>query len=177
MELGNGGTIMAKKMISTIGYEGSTIDNFVMTLKRDSISLLIDVRDLPLSRKKGFSKNHLAEILKQHGIQYVHLRGLGDPKEGRMAARAGDYKLFEKIFGRHMKTKTALKDLETAADLVRSHHACLMCFECEHEKCHRSIVADGLAEITGLTVKPLKVQDNAVKRITAKSTQPSFAHA
>lgn len=177
MGVGIRGNIMATRMISTIGYEGSTIESFVKALKRDSINLLIDVRDLPLSRKKGFSKNHLSEILEDNGIQYIHLRGLGDPKEGRLAARAGNYKLFEKIFGRHLKTEVALKDMETAAKLVRSRRACLMCFECEHEKCHRSIVADSLAEITGLTIKPMKVQDVVVKRIATKPLQPSLLHA
>lgn len=168
---------MAAKMISTIGYEGSTIESFIRALKHDSIDLLIDVRDLPLSRKKGFSKNHLSEALAKHGIQYIHLKGLGDPKEGRLAARAGNYTLFEKIFGKHLKTEIALKDMERAAGLVRSYRACLMCFERDHERCHRSIVADSLAEITGLTVKPMKVQDIAVKRIIAKTSQPSFLHA
>jgi uncharacterized protein (DUF488 family) len=49
--------------IATIGYEGSTIDDFVVALLHVSIDVLIDVRDLPLSRKKGFSKNQLAGAL------------------------------------------------------------------------------------------------------------------
>jgi uncharacterized protein (DUF488 family) len=149
-----------KRTISTIGYEGSTIEGFVAALRRASIDVLIDVRDLPLSRKKGFSKNSLAQILADADIEYVHLKGLGDPKDGRLAARAGKYDLFQKIFGRHMQTDIALRDLEIAADLVRERRACLMCFECDHGHCHRSIVADLLAQMTQLTVTPLAVQNS-----------------
>jgi uncharacterized protein (DUF488 family) len=153
--------------IATIGYEGSTIESFVATLRHASIDVLIDVRDLPLSRKKGFSKNQLAERLIDTGIDYVHLKGLGDPKEGRNAARAGKYDLFRKIFGRHMQSKVAMHDMEIAADLVKTRHACLMCFECKHDNCHRSIVAERLALITRLTVIPLTVQDGLIGRIAA----------
>jgi uncharacterized protein (DUF488 family) len=147
------------RTISTIGYEGSTIERFVAALKHASIDALIDVRDLPLSRKKGFSKNALAQALEAADIEYVHLKGLGDPKDGREAARAGKYDLFRKIFGRHMQTDIALRDLEIAADIVRGRRTCLMCFECAHGKCHRSIVAERLSQMTQLTVTPLTVQN------------------
>lgn len=156
------------RTIATIGYEGSTIERFVDALSHAAIDILIDVRDLPLSRKKGFSKNQLAQILAASGIEYVHLRGLGDPKDGRNAARAGNYALFQTIFGRHMKTEPALHDIHIAAELVRTRRACLMCFECNHEKCHRSIVADRLATITQLSVTPLTVQDGPVGRAPPK---------
>jgi|HubBroStandDraft_6_1064221.scaffolds.fasta_scaffold1149502_2 uncharacterized protein (DUF488 family) len=149
-----------KRTISTIGYEGSTIESFVNALKHASIDVLIDVRDLPLSRKRGFSKNALAQILTVADIEYVHLKGLGDPKDGREAARAGKYDLFQKIFDRHMQTDIALRDLEIAAKLVRDRRTCLMCFECNHGHCHRSIVADQLAQMTRLTVTPLVVKSS-----------------
>jgi uncharacterized protein (DUF488 family) len=156
-----------KRTISTIGYEGATIEQFVAALKHASVDLLIDVRDIPLSRKKGFSKNQLAEVLRSWGIEYVHLRGLGDPKEGREAARSGNYALFEKIFGKHMRSAVAGRDLDTASQLVRGNRACLMCFEADPEKCHRTIVADHLSNMTGLTITPLAVQDVRVGRIAA----------
>ncbi len=153
--------------IATIGYEGSTIDNFVTALCHASIDVLIDVRDLPLSRKKGFSKNQLSEILAGAGIGYIHLRGLGDPKVGRIAARAGDYSLFRQIFGRHMMSEEAARDLHIAARLVKSNQACLMCFEFDHAKCHRSIVADQLALMTRLDVMPLTVDNGDRRRVAA----------
>jgi len=156
-----------KHAISTIGYEGSAVAEFVAALLRASIEVLIDVRDLPLSRKKGFSKNQLAKTLAAAGIDYVHLRGLGNPKAGREAARSGNYGLFQKIFDRHGKTEAALRDMDTAAELVRGRRACLMCFESNHAECHRSIVAARLAQMTKLTVTPLAVHDRGIGRVAA----------
>ena len=156
-----------KKTISTIGYEGATIEAFVAMLQDASIDVLIDVRDLPLSRKKGFSKNQLAQNLEAAGIDYIHLKGLGDPKEGRNAARAGNYELFRKIFGRHMETEIALRDIDIAAKLVKARRGCLMCFECHHEKCHRSIVAERLARMTRLPVVPLTIRNPDIARVAA----------
>ena len=73
-------------VVYTIGYEGTDIDRFVATLKAVGVRRLADVRALPLSRKKGFSKNKLAERLQTEGIDYLPFRQLGDPKPGRDAA-------------------------------------------------------------------------------------------
>lgn len=153
-----------KQTLSTIGYEGATIQEFVAALQHASVRLVIDVRAVPLSRKKGFSKNQLSEFLRAHRIEYVHLKGLGDPKEGREAARAGNYALFEKIFGKHMRSDDATEALEVAAALIREKRACLMCYEADYERCHRTIVAEHLSEMTALPVIPLAIHDEGVKR-------------
>ena len=49
--------------IYTIGYEGSDIERFIETLVILKIEAVADVRELPISRKKGFSKNKLRESL------------------------------------------------------------------------------------------------------------------
>ncbi|TAN54890.1 MAG: DUF488 domain-containing protein, partial [Rhodospirillales bacterium] len=82
----------------TIGYEGSSIEDFMATLLLANIRTLIDVRDLPISRRPGFAKKALAGALEKVGISYVHLKGLGDPKEGREAAKANDLEEFIRIF-------------------------------------------------------------------------------
>lgn len=156
-----------QKMIATIGYEGASIERFVEVLTHASIDLLIDVRQMPISRKPGFSKNKLAEVLASKGIAYVHLRGLGDPKPGREAARKGDYAGFQRIFRLHLGSKDAQFDLATAAGLVQKHHACLMCFEADFETCHRTIVADHLADITSLHVRPLSTCAVPTRRLAA----------
>jgi uncharacterized protein (DUF488 family) len=144
----------------TIGYEGSHVGVFVATLRRAGVETLIDVRDVPLSRKPGFSKSALAANLEASGIAYVHLKGLGDPKPGRQAARAGEYAEFRRIFGRHMKTEFARRDLAKAVELIREQPCCLMCFEQDHCNCHRSIVADHLARQTGLQLHHLSIDSS-----------------
>jgi uncharacterized protein (DUF488 family) len=146
-----------KHAIATIGYEGATIDDFVATLKRAAVDTVIDVRALPMSRKKGFSKTQLAAALHKHGIDYVLLKSLGTPKKGRDAAHAGNDALFHKIVAAQMRTPEAQEGLEQAAALTRKRHVCLMCFEADHKKCHRAVVADHLAHMTHQKVTPLVV--------------------
>ncbi|MBM3616495.1 MAG: DUF488 domain-containing protein, partial [Alphaproteobacteria bacterium] len=85
----------------TIGYEGTDIATFLTALRASGVEVLADVRELPLSRKPGFSKSALSVALEGVGIRYRHFRELGDPKAGRLATRAGDYTRFRKIFSAH----------------------------------------------------------------------------
>lgn len=160
----------------TIGYEGSQVEAFVTTLRRAGVKTLIDVRDLPLSRKPGFSKSALAAHLEASGIAYVHLKGLGDPKPGREAARAGAYAEFRRIFGRHMKTAFAQRDLAKAAELLRTEPCCLMCFERDHCNCHRSIVADHLVRQTGLQLHHLSI-DSSTRSYDRRPSLPGLNFA
>src|SRR5215213_5559790 len=75
--------------IFTIGYEGATVPEFLAALKDAGVERVIDVRALPLSRRPGFSKSPLRAALEEAGIEYVHLKALGTPADGRAAARAG----------------------------------------------------------------------------------------
>lgn len=155
-----------RRTIATIGYEGASLGAFIAALQAARIDTLIDVREVALSRKKGFSKTQLAETLDAHGIRYVHLRGLGDPKDGRDAARAGDYARFRKVFGAHMRTARAQEELAMAASIVGAARACLMCYEADDTHCHRRIVAAALSAATGLAVTALRVAP-ATERMAA----------
>lgn len=132
--------------VMTIGYEGSTIDDFVKTLKVARVQVLIDVRAVTVSRKKGFSKNSLAARLEKHGICYVHAKHLGDPKPGREAARAGDFVTFRKIFNEHLATEAAQQAVREVAAIAQDKMTCLMCYERDPKTCHRQIVATQLKD-------------------------------
>ena len=147
----------------TIGYERANLENFIDALKAASVQIIIDVRDLPISRRKGFSKSALRDRLEEDGIQYVHLRGLGTPKPGRDAARSGNYERFEEIFISHLESEDAKNDFLVAIDQIKSHIACLLCYERNHRQCHRSIIADRLTAATGWTVEHLAVPENNSK--------------
>ena len=142
----------------TIGYEGAGIEAFVATLRAAGVGTLIDVRDAPWSRRPEYAKRALAEALAAGGIAYLHLKGLGNPKPGRDAARAGDIETFHAIFHAQMETEAARDDLARAGDLAASGAVCLMCYERDAARCHRSIVAERLAQATGLAVRHLIVE-------------------
>jgi len=145
---------MPKKNSSlfTIGYEGVTPDVLVATLKKAGVTLLIDVRAVPLSRKPGLSKNKLASRLAENGIGYLGLKGLGTPAEGRAAARKGRVREMRAIFTEHLESEDAEKDMVTALQAAEQQPSCLLCFEHSAETCHRLIVAERMAENRGFNV-------------------------
>ncbi|MEJ0016900.1 MAG: DUF488 domain-containing protein [Acetobacteraceae bacterium] len=126
----------------TIGYEGCTSADVLGELRRAGVALLIDVRAVPQSRKPGFSKRQLAAGLDEQGIAYVHLQGLGTPKAGRDAVRAGHPERMEAIFREHMTSDRAQAELAQARQLVQERRACLLCFERNPMMCHRRLVAE-----------------------------------
>ena len=82
------------------------------------------MRAVPQSRKPGFSKRQLAAGLDEQGIAYVHLQGLGTPKPGRDAVRAGHPERMEPIFREHMTSDRAQAELAQAKVLAREQ-ACV----------------------------------------------------
>jgi uncharacterized protein (DUF488 family) len=140
----------------TIGYEQATSAAVLGALKRAKVKLLVDVRAVAASRRPGFSKRQLAAGLDENGIGYLHLQGLGTPKEGRLAARSGDAKAMLRIYEKHLKTHKAREELDELTTLVKSgKRVCLLCYERDPRQCHRTRVAELLTERTGAGVKDL----------------------
>lgn len=139
------------RIFYTIGYEDTDISRFTQTLISVGVDCLVDVRAVAISRKKGFSKTKLAAHLFEHGIEYLHFKELGDPKEGRDAARAGKYDDFKKIFRAHLKTESARAAMSSLTIQVETKNVCLMCFERDPLTCHRTLIADQLTKSVGLS--------------------------
>ena len=148
---------MAKaKRIFTIGYEQTPPKAVLDELENAGVKLLVDVRAVTSSRRPGFSKNQLAASLDERGIAYLHLAGLGTPKEGRLAARSGKFDLLHKIYAKHLKTAQAKEELDELAALVRkSGPVCLLCYERDHQHCHRQWIAEIVENRDGIKVENL----------------------
>ena len=148
---------MAKsKKLFTIGYEQKPSKAVLDELENAGVKLLVDVRAVTSSRRPGFSKNQLAAGLDERGIAYVHLKGLGTPKEGRLAARSGQYDVLQKVFAKHLKTPQAREDLDELSALVKkAGPVCLLCYERNHEHCHRRWIAEIIEERDGVRVENL----------------------
>src|SRR4051794_23469997 len=128
--------------LATIGYEMASQAAVLEKLKAAAVEVLIDVRAVAASRRAGFSKGLLSASLEDAGIRYVHLRELGTPKPGRMAARAGRTAEMREIFEAHLAEPAAQLQLAQAVEIARGARTAILCFCGEHEKCHRAIVAD-----------------------------------
>jgi len=138
------------RFLATIGYEQATPATLIAALKKARVDTLLDVRAVPLSRRPGFSKNVLKGHLEKAGIAYVGLKGLGTPKAGRDAAKAGRIGEMHRIFKRHMKTVEAQEDLDRAIQMVGEHRCCLLCHERDACICHRLLVAEDIAKVVKL---------------------------
>ena len=126
--------------IFTIGYEGTTQAEFVAALQAAGVERVIDVRAVPLSRKPGFSKNILRNGLAEAGIDYVHLKALGTPPEGREAARKGRRADLERIYGGQLELPEAIVAAAEMRELAAEKPSALLCFEREPGGCHRSLL-------------------------------------
>ena len=145
----------AKKLF-TIGYEQTPAKAVLDELERTGVKLLVDVRAVAASRRPGFSKNQLAAGLQERGISYLHLRGLGTPKDGRDAARGGKFDALHKIYAAHLKTPQAREELDELSALVRkSGRVCILCYERDHLHCHRQWIAEIIEDRDGVKVENL----------------------
>jgi len=133
--------------VFTIGYQGATVPTVLDALREAKVELLVDIRAVASSRRPGFAKTALAANVATIGVEYLHLRGLGTPAEGRAAARAGKHAEMRRIFLSHLTTQAAQTQLSTLEALVRNGtRVCLLCFEADAEHCHRTLVANALAK-------------------------------
>ena len=148
---------MAKaKKLFTIGYEQTPAKSVLDELERAGVKLLVDVRAVASSRRPGFSKSQLAAGLDERGISYVHLRGLGTPKDGRIAARSGQFDVLHKIYARHLKTPQAREELDELSALVKkSGPVCILCYERDHLHCHRRWIAEIIEERASVRIENL----------------------
>jgi uncharacterized protein (DUF488 family) len=138
----------------TIGYERRSQAELVRDLSAAGVSLLADVRELPLSRRKGFSKTALALALADAGIGYEHLRALGSPKAVRDVWKGGDAAAGMAGYEAHLAEVSG--DVAALAGHVAGGGVCLLCVEHEPERCHRSLLAAALrARVAGLVVRDL----------------------
>jgi len=131
--------------IFTIGYEGTTVPEFVEALRKAGVERVIDVRALPLSRRPGFSKTPLRGALEEADIEYVHLKALGTPADGRTAARAGRHEDMARIYAGQLELPEAMAQSAQMLELAREKPSALLCMEREPTHCHRTLLLDAVA--------------------------------
>jgi len=137
--------------IFTIGYEATTMGEFLAALSDAGVKRVIDVRALPLSRRPGFSKTPLKAALAEVGIDYVHLKALGTPADGRTAARAGKQADLERIYAGQLELPEAMVQAEQMRELATEVPSALLCFEREPAQCHRSLLLAAVARDAAVT--------------------------
>jgi len=134
------------RAVFTVGYEGRNQQDILSLMSSHSISTVIDVRERPISRKPGFSKNHLMRFLQDNDLAYRSYRQLGSPKELREKVKTdGNLDYFFDHFREYLKTKRTF--LNEVAELVNEGSICLICYEADPHSCHRYLVAERIGKI------------------------------
>lgn len=159
------------RKLFTIGYEGANPKDFIRTLQEAKVTMLLDVREIPISRRRGFSKSALRDSLEQVGIDYQHEKLLGSPKTTRHRLREDkNYQRFFKDFDRHLNEQWDL--LESLSEALKGNIA-LMCYEKDYRICHRTAVANALGSITGKSITHLGVH---AYESTTKTCYPAYPY-
>lgn len=128
------------RRIFTIGYEQARQPAVVEALREAGVTLLADIRYLPLSRRPGFSKSSLAAAVEEAGIGYRHFKQLGTPSEGRAAARRGDHAELERVYSGQLELPEAIAQMAELRAMAEAQPVALLCYERAAHECHRSLL-------------------------------------
>ncbi|MGA2246530.1 MAG: DUF488 domain-containing protein [Verrucomicrobiota bacterium] len=160
--------------LMTIGYEGMTLKDFLDVLKRCRVSMLVDVRELAISRKPGFAKAALSAALAQRDIKYEHLVDLGCPRDVRHGYREdGDWSRYTRKYKAYLDTQEAM--LTHLWDLMQDERCCLMCFEADFNFCHRSFVAERMLALADAPMRALHLTGPMAGRVVGSKLVPVLA--
>ena len=133
-------------MILTIGHSTRTADEFLALLEAHGVAGLADVRTVPRSRRHPqFSADTLAAFLSAHGIEYLHLPGLGGLRKPRPDSPNGGWLNSSfRGYADHMQTPEFRVALERLISFSTGRQVAVMCAEALWWQCHRRLLADAL---------------------------------
>ena len=132
----------------TLGYQHHSPASLWHVLAKNGVTVLIDVRQNPISRKPGFSKHSLEERSARIGIKYLHLPCLGTPPAIRkLYCRSGNVERALQKYEQFLQWRIGC--LDSLIRIATSNHCCLLCLESDYTSCHRSVIASRLTEMTG----------------------------
>jgi uncharacterized protein (DUF488 family) len=132
-------------LVPTGGVTAATVGDFIAALQDAAVERIIDVRAIANSRRPGFSKTPLRNALAEAAIDYVHLRALGTPAEGRAAARAGRHDDLERIYAGQLELPEAMKEAAEMLELAAEKPSALLCYERDPAGCHRTLLLQAVA--------------------------------
>jgi uncharacterized protein (DUF488 family) len=132
--------------IYSVGYEGFDVEALAERLASSKVSIVVDVRLNPSSRKAGFSKKALSAALAHVGVAYEHSRELGNPVDNRDSFRRGDGEEGRRRM-REMLENGSKDAVEGLAERARNGRIAVLCVERERSRCHRHVITEMVQEI------------------------------
>jgi len=143
-----------KTVLFTIGYEGISLEEYLVRLLKNDIRVLVDVRHNPLSMKYGFSKTLLKRYCESLGIRYVHIPEVGIQSEKRQELNTqADYDKLFTVYRNENLTKNTKAQSEILNLLKENKRIALTCFEANICQCHRKHLAEAIENLQGFEYK------------------------
>jgi len=133
----------------TIGHSTRSFDAFVAALRAHQIEVLADIRSIPMSRRlPQFNREHLAQELPQHGIEYRWMQALGGRRKHSLpkgespnsALRSDSFR----NYADYMLTPEFSAAMRELIALAEQKRVAYMCAERRWFRCHRMMVSDWL---------------------------------
>src|SRR5882757_9049320 len=157
---------MARLTVATVGVYGASLETFLAALAKGDVGLVLDVRQRRGVRGREYAwanSLRLQSALSDASIGYRHHRELAPTTELRRLQYREDDRLGE---GKRSRTVLAPEyrrryvheildraDMDAfAASLPRERASALLCVERDARACHRSLIAERLAEDYGARV-------------------------
>ena len=133
-------------LIMTVGHSTRTLDEFICLLHAHGATCVADVRTVPRSRHNPqFNRDDLAVSLKNAGLGYVHLAGLGGLRHAkRDSPNAGWRNASFRGYADYMQTPAFAESLKELIQLAAQAQIVVMCAEAVPWRCHRTLIADAL---------------------------------
>jgi len=134
--------------IYSVGYEGFAVEALVDRLAAADVTLVVDVRLTPVSRRRGFSRKSLSALLEGAGVEYVHEPDLGNPSDNRESFRSGDGEEGRRQLRGRLENGAG-PALHRLVEHARDARIAVLCVERERGRCHRQVITDMVQEIDG----------------------------
>lgn len=138
--------------LGSVGYERHKDSaEFARLLRAAGVERLVDVRELPISRRRGYAKTALGKAMEGEGIEYVHMRDLGNPKPYRDLYKSGEVEKGRRLYTNYLHEEQR-EALERLASMLPEKKTALMCVEHDAAVCHRTVILESLRSELGLAL-------------------------
>ena len=132
--------------LCTIGHSNRSLEEFADLLEQHSIGMLADIRRFPASRKfPHFNREYLSESLRESGVDYEWLQGLGGRRNASNQTSANNEAWQNKSFRNYadyMQTEEFRSAFQNLVRLAKTCRTVIMCSESVFWRCHRRLVSD-----------------------------------
>jgi uncharacterized protein (DUF488 family) len=142
--------------IYTLGHSTRPREELLSILDAFSIGLIVDIRAIPRSRRNPqYDQDEFRRWLKEHGVNYMHLGGLGGLRHPRKDSVNTAWKNDSfRGYADYMQTAEFTGAIEELIALAALHTSAIVCAEAVPWRCHRSLVADALL-VRGIDVRDI----------------------